>query len=88
MGLISYTHPDFWKGYKKLQPDIQRLADNKFELFKDNPHHPSLGFAMKGNVWTVDVGCHHRAIGYREGNEIVWFWIGTHEEYNTLMNRL
>ncbi|GAB6058899.1 type II toxin-antitoxin system RelE family toxin [Desulfonatronum parangueonense] len=88
MGLICYTHPDFWKGYKKLQEDIQRLADNKFELFKDNPHHPSLGFAKKGNVWTVDVGYHHRAIGYREGNEIVWFWIGTHEEYNTLMNRL
>jgi hypothetical protein len=24
----------------------------------------------------------YRALGLREGDLIVWFWIGTHEEYN------
>jgi hypothetical protein len=47
----------------------------------------SLGFAPKGNVWTVDIGLHYRAIGLREEESIIWFWIGSHEDYNTLMNR-
>ena len=50
--------------------------------------HPSLGFAPKGNVWTVDVGLHYQAIAWREDENVVWFWIGTHEDYNNLMNRL
>ncbi len=88
MELSSYTHPDFWKYYNELPKDIQSLADKKFELFKRDPNHPSLGFSKKGKVWTVNIGLHYRAIGYKEENNIVWFWIGSHEDYNRLMNRL
>ena len=45
MEIASYTHPSFWKCYKKLPAEIQRLADKKFTLFRSNPFHPSLGFA-------------------------------------------
>jgi hypothetical protein len=34
------------------------------------------------NVWSVRIGDHYRALGKRSGDLIVWFWIGTHEEYN------
>lgn len=88
MELESHTHPNFWKCYNNLQKEIQDLSDKKFELFKNNPHHPSLGFAKKGNVWTANVGYHHRAIGYKKDNKVVWFWIGSHEDYNALMNKL
>ena len=88
MEIVSYTHPSFWKCYKKLPKEIQKLADKKFSLFRSNPFHPSLGFAQKGNVWTVDVGLHHRAIAWRENESVIWFWIGSHEGYNKLMNRL
>ncbi len=87
MGLDSHTHPDFWDCYKKLQKDIQTLADRKFALFKNNPQHPSLGFSKKDTVWTVDIGYHHRAMGYKQDNNIIWFWIGTHEDYNNLINK-
>jgi hypothetical protein len=30
----------------------------------------------------VRVGDHYRAVGLKQGNDVVWFWIGTHEEYN------
>ncbi|MBF0231210.1 MAG: hypothetical protein HQK63_16725 [Desulfamplus sp.] len=53
MGLESYTHPDFWKCYNNLPKDIQKLADKKFELFKSNSYHTSLGFTKKGSVWTA-----------------------------------
>jgi len=47
MGLVSYTHPDFWTFYNKLPKKVQNLANEKFELFKQNPNHPSLEFAKK-----------------------------------------
>jgi hypothetical protein len=88
MELVSHTHPDFWKHYKLLPKEIQDLADEKFSLFRSDPLHPSLGFAKKGAVWTVDIGLYYRAIAWREGNNLVWFWIGSHEDYNRLMNRV
>jgi mRNA-degrading endonuclease RelE of RelBE toxin-antitoxin system len=88
MEIASYTHPSFWKCYKKLPKEIQELAEKKFSIFRSNPHHPSLKFAQKGNVWTVDVGFHYRAIAWRENENVIWFWIGSHEDYNKLMNRL
>lgn len=88
MGLVSHTHPDFWKYYDQLPEKIQKLADKKFKLFRSKPFHPSLGFAQKGKVWTVEIGLHYRAIAWRNENNVVWFWIGSHETYNKLMNRL
>ncbi|MGM0611189.1 MAG: type II toxin-antitoxin system RelE family toxin [Thermodesulfobacteriota bacterium] len=88
MGLNSFTHPDFWKFFYKLPKHIQKLADKKFDLFKDDPSHPSLNFSRKGDVWTVNIGHHYRAIAFKEGKDVVWFWIGSHEDYNNLMNRL
>jgi hypothetical protein len=32
----------YWKSYKELPENIQKLADAKFELWKENPFHPSL----------------------------------------------
>ena len=88
MGLASHTHPNFWKCYRLLPKEIQDLADKKFAIFRADPFHPSLGFARKGEVWTVDVGLHYRAIAWREGDTLVWFWIGSHEDYNKLMSRM
>lgn len=88
MGLTSYTHPSFWKCYYKLPKEIQKNANKQFRLFEKDPHHPSLGFGKKGDVWTVNIGYHYRAIGYKEGSAIIWFWVGSHEDYNVFMNRL
>jgi len=31
---------------------------------------------------SFELGDHYRAVGLREGDVIVWLWIGTHEDYN------
>lgn len=31
---------------------------------------------------------HYRAVGTVDGNEIVWFWIGSHAEYDYLLKQL
>ena len=71
-----------------MPKEIQELAEKKFALFRADPFHSALGFAQKGAVWTVDVGLHFRAIAWREGSSLVWFWIGSHEGYNKLMSRI
>jgi len=63
------------------------LADKQFRLFRENPFHPSLGFARKGSVWTAEIGRSHRAMARRRGDDVYWFWIGTHEAYNHLLAR-
>ncbi len=41
----------FWKLYEALPPDIQRLADKNYELFRQDPQHPSLHFKRVGRFW-------------------------------------
>jgi hypothetical protein len=72
----------FWDCYHALPPQVRDLADKQFRLFRDNPSHPSVGFARKGQVWTAEIGRRYRAIGRRHGEDVYWFWIGTHEAYN------
>ena len=77
--------PRFWRHYRKLAEAIQKLADKNFELLKADPHHPSLHLKKVDQLWSVRVGAHYRALG-RDGHDaIVWFWIGSHAEYDKLV---
>jgi hypothetical protein len=88
MGFQSFASDRFWHLYNELPPEVRQLADKQFELFKQDPFHPSLNLKQIGEAWTVRVGRSHRVIGYREGNIFRWGWIGTHEAYNMLLRRL
>jgi hypothetical protein len=80
-----HANPSFWKYYHDLPWRIQELADKNFKLLKKNPHHPSLHLKKVGRFWSVRVGYNHRALGVDSTDGIIWFWIGTHEEYNKLI---
>ena len=80
--------PRFWQRYQLLPKEVQGLADKNFELLKADPHHPSLHFKRVGRsrqLWSVRVGIHHRALGMDRPEGVVWFWIGSHAEYDTLL---
>lgn len=64
---------------------MQILADKNFELLKSNPSHPSLHLKQVGRFRSVRVGIHYRALGVDIPDGIVWFWIGTHAEYDALV---
>jgi hypothetical protein len=90
--VISRTTSAFWKSFDGLPPDIQRRASAVYELWRSDPAHPGLQFKCvsdKHNVFSVRIGLHWRALGYREtiaGQETVtWFWIGSHAEYDRLV---
>jgi len=54
-------------------------------LLKDNPRHPSLHFKTIGDVWSARVGLHYRALATEHESDIVWFWIGSHAEYDQMI---
>jgi hypothetical protein len=77
------THSRFWKSFNALPPVAQKLAREKYALWRREPFHPSLRFEERRNsVCVVRIGDHYRAVGLREDEIVAWFWIGTHEEYN------
>ncbi|MEP6603493.1 MAG: hypothetical protein ABJB69_06070 [Spartobacteria bacterium] len=81
--MTGKAHRRFWKAFEKLPGFIQNLAREKYALWKQNPFEPSLGFEERRNgICVVRIGNNYRALGLREDNQVVWFWIGTHEEYN------
>ena len=81
--MIGRTHPRFWKHFEALPVAVQKLAREKYALWKENPHHPSLRFEERRNgMCVVRIGEHYRTVGVREGDVVAWFWIGTHEDYN------
>jgi hypothetical protein len=63
------------------------LADKNFELLKHDMNHPSLHTKKVGNYWSVRVGKKFRALAVEVEGGLLWFWIGTHPEYEKLIKR-
>lgn len=82
--MIHHAAPDYWSLYRALPTNIQALADRAFALLKADPHHPSLHFKKAGSFWSVRVGLHYRALGVEVWDGVLWFWIGTHADYDRL----
>jgi len=76
----------FWRAYAQLPAEVQQLADKNYALWRQNPLHPSLHFKKVGRFWSARVGLQHRALAVEDGEVIVWFWIGRHDEYDRLIS--
>lgn len=81
------ANPRFWRSYQGLPKEIRVLADRNYALLKSDPTHRSLHFKKVGSLWSVRVGLHFRALATEVGADLVWFWIGSHAEYDTLVGR-
>lgn len=82
---IYKTTPEFWVRYRNLSPAVQQLADEKFQILKNNPRHPSLNLKKVGKYWVARVGINYRVLALEEDGNLVWFWIGKHDEYMRIL---
>lgn len=80
-----FTAPDFWDCHQKLPKSVQSVADKNYELLKQNPKHLSLHFKKVNEYWSVRVGMSYRAAGIETEEELLWFWIGSHTDYDKLI---
>jgi hypothetical protein len=83
--LNHYANTAFWSLYDRLALEVRQLADKNFVLLKSDPQHPSLRFKRVGRFWSARVGLHHRALCVRRDSDCVWFWIGSHADYDKLL---
>jgi len=59
---MKYVTSDrFWRSFDELPVEIQKIAEEKFSLFVENPHHPSLRTKKRGGseIWEG-----HISLGY------------------------
>ena len=80
-----FASPQFWRLYRQLSPQVRALADKNFQILKADSKHPSLHFKKIGRLWSVRVGAHYRALGLDRPDGVVWFWIGSHADYDKLL---
>jgi hypothetical protein len=64
---------------------VQKLADQAYERLKQDPRYPSLQFKKTGRFWSARVGAHYRALAVEAPDGFVWFWIGSHADYDRLL---
>ena len=87
----SHANERFWEAFRVLSPQVRRGARRAYRTFQINPFHPSLQFKQvhpRRPIFSVRVGLGYRALGIREGEDIVWFWVGTHGEYDRLLSQM
>lgn len=83
--MTHFATPEFWFHYRKLTVEIRNLADKNFAILKDDPNHPSLRLKKVGVYWSVRVGLHYRALAKERAEGLLWFWIGHHGEYDSIL---
>ncbi len=81
-----FAAPEFWYHYRRLPNAIRLVADKNFTLMKTDPNHPSLRLKKVGRYWSVRVGLSNRALARQRPEGFVWFWIGPHSEYDSLIS--
>ena len=89
--MISKATQDFWKEYNALSNSLKKLSKKAYQLFKDNPSHPSLQFKKVNSdpdVYSVRITVHYRALCVKQDDTFIWFWIGNHDAYQRMINSL
>lgn len=82
-----FASPQFWQSYNQLPKEVRELADKNFKLLKADPKHPSLHLKQIGNLWSVRIGKQYRALGLDKPDGILWFWIGSHADYDKILKQ-
>ena len=82
--MTHYAAPSFWHAYNRLPEQVRSLADKQFQLLKVNPQHPSLHFKRVGRFYSARVGAHYRALAVEAPDGVLWFWIGSHADYDRI----
>ena len=87
----SHITERFREAFERLPENIQRQAREVYKLFVENPYHPGLRFRQvhpTKPIYSARIGLNYRALAIRDGEDIIWFWIGSHADYDRLISDL
>jgi hypothetical protein len=89
--VTSHTTKEFRRLFRQLSMEVQAAAHKSYRLWSANPQHPGLQFKRvhaKLPIWSARVSQGWRVVGVKRGETMVWFWIGSHNDYDNLLNQL
>lgn len=81
----------FRRLFAALPDDVRDRARQSYRLWKADTAHPGVQFKRvhpRQPIYSVRIGIGWRALGIRQADAILWFWIGPHAEYDHLLKRL
>jgi len=84
----SHTTKSYRAALQGLSPEARRQAREADEQFRNDPFSPGLHFEevnAQKHIWSACITRHIRVLGIRDRDEIAWYWIGTHREYEKRM---
>jgi hypothetical protein len=84
----SRTTRQFWHLFSELSFDVQLEAKRAYRLFQKNPAHPGLHFKKldgEDDIYSARIGLGYRALAVMKKDRIVWYWIGSHSDYDRLI---
>ncbi len=87
----SRASSEFWRFYNALPSRVRRQANKPYRLWFENPSHPGLSFKRvhtKRPTYSVRISRDYRALGLVQDDEVLWFWIGSHSDYDRLISGL
>ncbi len=85
--MTSRATSRFWRCYHRLPDDVRKLAVKQYRFWLQHPQHPSVQFKKVAAYWSARVTDDYRALGIMEADTVIWFWIGTHDEYDQFLRR-
>jgi hypothetical protein len=86
----STTTDAFWSCYAELPKVIRKQARGAYQLFLRDSHYPSLHFKRvhsTRSIYSVRITRDYRALGILHKDEIIWFWIGSHLDYEKILRK-
>ena len=87
----SRTTKRFRELAERLPLKVRRQVRQAYRLFREDPSHPGLHFKQvhpDPPTYSARVGIGYRAVGVVDGDTIIWFWIGSHTDYDRLLQTL
>ena len=87
----SRTTTQFRKMFSDLPEQVQEQTRKAYRQFKRDPSYPSLRFKRvhpQLPIYSTRINRNYRAVGQLEEDTVIWFWVGSHAEYDMLLNQL
>ncbi len=87
----SRTTAEFRKSFATLPKQVQEQTRDAYRQFKENPSYPSRRFKKvhpELPIYSARISNNYRAVGQLDGDTVIWFWVGSHAEYDRLLSQL
>ena len=89
--MTSEITDSFRQAYGQLPVEVRSRVKKSYHLWLSNPVHPSLHYKKihdRQPIWSVRVGLNYRVVGVGHDEKMIWFFVGTHVEYERLIKAL